>query len=92
MYSISKYSFFCINKAGDLLMYNSYVGVDSFCKIKKGSFSKDILKSKKVEYLPAEYYKALLKKGIIIDEDVNERKRLISIIVLRPSQPDLQLT
>lgn len=80
MYKVSNYSFFCLNKKKELLMYNSFVGTESFCKLENGSFSEEILKEKKAEYLPEKLYTVLAEKGILIDETVDERKRLIAKI------------
>ncbi len=77
MNKLSKYTFVCKNKSNDLLLYNTLRGVDSFCKIPEGGYVDDIKSDHVLECIDEKYHAWLEEKGILVNEKVDERKRLL---------------
>ncbi len=76
---MSKYNFICLDKEGDLILYNFLNGISSLTKIKKSdidSFTNGFLTNSEKLYAACNEYKemanTLLKLGILVDDDTDE--------------------
>ena len=89
MYKLSKFNYVCENQNGDLLLFNTYVGMDSKCKIK----SKD-LQSKFLNNLALDnsIIEKLLEKGLIVPQETNEDLKLYHLLNEILSSKNLLLT
>lgn len=76
MLKVSKYTFVCRNKSGELLFYNTLEGVNSFCKLSQDNFDEGFVESLDVKYINEAYYGSLREKGILIEEGTDERRKL----------------
>ena len=91
MYKISKFTHCYENKNNELLLYNSYAGVKSFCKISNTQYKKIFMESE-VPNFPSEITSKLLKHGIIVDENVDENQHLFAQFVEKVNPSELSLT
>lgn len=90
MYKLSKFNYTCLNNNGELLLYNSFVGTKSFCKIKRLELQK-IYKTD-FNFLDENLKLKLFKKGIIVPKDLDEDIALNNLIVQFMTPTDLSLT
>ena len=89
MIKISKFTKMTENNKKELLLYNSYIGEYSLCKVSNSENINKILIGD-VENLPKEIKTKLKEKGIVVSGDINENKlldmqyyRIVSPQVLR---------
>lgn len=77
MYKSSKFNYITENKKGELLLFNSYVGTDSFCKIlvENKEYIKNIINETKVIDDDSSTIKALFNKGFLIKEEEDEDRK-----------------
>lgn len=75
MYKVSKFNYFTTNNKDELLLFNSNKGLKSLCKISKENKLKfeSMLKNKEfINNLDKEILNNLIKKGILVKENVDE--------------------
>ena len=91
MYKVSKFTYHFENKNGELLMYNSYTGVRSFCKLSNNNLKKYFLENRLVN-LPDAVNRELLEHGIIVEQCIDENQRLFVQFVKNINSSELCLT
>ncbi len=90
MYKVSKYTYCCENKKGELLLYNSLIGIKSFCKI-TNSYS-SIFLDNQPPCFPDDVLSELIVRGIIVKQEVDENQRLLSQFIENIKTNELCLT
>lgn len=85
MYKVSKFSYSCKNDKGDLLLYNTLMGTNSFCKFKDSDIN-SIKDEKFLDKLSQEEALKLLEKGIIVEKNLDE-EAILHETVLREISP-----
>lgn len=91
MSKLSKFTFHCTNNEGDLLLFNSYHGVKSICKIKNRFIQAQLIEGRIDN---AEIIEKLMNKGILVSNETNEQTMLNHMIgrVLFPSDLGLNIS
>ena len=90
MYKLSKFNYHCLNDAGELLLFNSYLGFNSMCKIKNKTVQRLFLENH--TSLTDEILLKLVKKGIIVANELDEDMKLKSLITDTIASQRLGLT
>lgn len=75
MYKVSKFTFCCLNNHHELLLYNTLEGTNSFCKLPNDKYLEIFNKQKPYE-VDKELNQHLADKGIIVEQTVDENKKL----------------
>ncbi len=91
MYKVSKFTYCFENKKGELLLYNSYAGVRSFCKLPNNTFKKIFLENEPPIFSD-EITTELLNHGIIVKQNIDENQRLFAQFVEKINSSELCLT
>ena len=91
MKKISKYTYLVQNDVGDLLLYNTYTGVNSFCKVSDESLKTKILNGDLNE-LSDSVLLALEKHGIIVGAEIDENQKLFVQFANKIKTAELCLT
>lgn len=73
----SKFNFYTKNKSGELLLYNSYLGVRSLCKLKKQN-DIDCFLANEFDKMNTGTLHSLIEKGFIVNSDENESAKAYS--------------
>ena len=89
MYKLSKFNYFCGNNKGELLLFNSYKGFHSTCKVRDKELQKDILKLTELNEFVRE---KMLEKGIIVSTEEDEGLKLNHLICTAIAGNGLRLT
>lgn len=86
----SKFNFCTQNEIGELLLYNSYIGLHSLCKLRK---KKDIesFVSNDFDKLSNKTIMSLKERGLIVDIDENEDAKMYSQLLEVISPKNLNL-
>jgi len=87
MYKLSKFNYFCENNNNELLMFNSFIGTRSFCKI-----SNEYKEKINMLDLSEKILNELYDKGIIVDRELDEDQRLYSAYLRLKNPSHLFLT
>ncbi len=77
MYKISKFTFSTMDCHDMMLLYNTYCGRKSFCKVCDEQAIRLIQKNK-IDELESDVLMALLNKGIVVNSNEDENKKLYS--------------
>lgn len=85
----SKFNFTCKNDKGELLIYNTYTGARSMCKIRNLSLQNKFLNNIPIE--DENIRSHLVSRGILVREDTDENLMLKNLIYKILSPPDLKL-
>lgn len=85
----SKFNYVCENDGGDVLIYNAFVGAKSLCKLHREEHKEKFNNGEFDENDPM--CKELIKKGILVDEGVNENLKLYTQITDELAPSDLSL-
>lgn len=80
MYKISKYTFSCVNSKREILLFNTYRGTDSFCKMPNDKYLNVFNRSQPYE-IDDLTTQRLADKGIVVEETVDENKKLFFKII-----------
>lgn len=81
----SKFNYICKNEGGEILIYNTYIGAKSLCKIKNTLSQEQFLNNMPIE--DKSVSSSLLTKGVLVNADLDENLKLKNLIssVLSPS-------
>ncbi|MGM0124417.1 hypothetical protein IGI37_001794 [Enterococcus sp. AZ194] len=94
MFKLSRFNYHIKNGAGDLLLYNSLVGQNSFLKIPmiEAEVVNNLLK-KKISYksFSSDFIEKLIEKGYLIRENVNENDLLRGLYLETIGSTELEL-
>lgn len=90
MYKISKFTYSFENQKEELLLYNSYIGISSFCKLSSSKYKKIFLQNDLIS-LPQNIRDALLKHGIIVEQNIDEDQKLYTQFVDNLKSGELSL-
>ena len=77
MYKMSKFTFKTTDNYGNLLLYNTYIGKYSFCKICDKTAINSIVKNE-LSGLSENSLKRLADKGIVVEANEDENKKMFS--------------
>lgn len=80
MYKVSKYTFCCVNSKHELLLYNTYQGTESFCKLPNDKYW-NVLNGREPYEMDDLITQQLVDKGIVVKKTVDENKKLFYKIV-----------
>lgn len=75
MYKISKFTFYCTNSKDEILLFNTFKGLDSVCKLQNIKHLK-YFKEQNTDDFTQNVIEQLLNKGIIVESNVNENQKL----------------
>ncbi|MFR1517951.1 MAG: radical SAM protein [Clostridia bacterium] len=89
MFKQSKFNYTCKNDDGELLIYNTYIGAKSMCKIRDLLLQDTFLNNISIEN--ESVLSSLLSRGVLVNDDLDENLKLKNLIhkILSPS--DLKL-
>ena len=89
MFKQSKFNYTCKNDNSELLIYNTFVGAKSMCKIKNSSLQDMFLNNVPIDNKTI--LLSLLSRGILVKKELDENLKLKNLIhkILSPS--DLKL-
>lgn len=90
MYKLSKFNYSCFNYKNELLLFNTLKGTESMCKIIDKNNQEKFLNNFKL--LDQRIVDKLINKGLIINEDVDEDRKLDSLIQKYMAPKDLSIT
>lgn len=85
MFKQSKFNYTCKNDDSELLIYNTYIGAKSMCKIKNSLLQDMFLNNISID--DEAISSSLLSKGVLVNEDTDENLKLKNLIhrILSPS-------
>ena len=77
-YKASKFNFFTETTSGDIIIFNTYRGIDSIRKISstKKDYFINLLRSEKIASDNSELFRSLFDRGFLVDENCDEDQRL----------------
>lgn len=89
MFKQSKFNYTCKNDDGELLIYNTYMGTKSMCKIKDVMLQNMFLKNLPIE--DEAVFSKLISKGVLVNAELDENLKLNNLIYRILSPSDLKL-
>jgi uncharacterized protein len=94
MYKPSKFNYYTENNSGELLLYNSYIGVDSLTKIstRNKEYIKDWLLQKNINCSDDNVFTQLVDKGFFVHDYEDENIKLKLLYLNKISNNILTLT